>query len=237
MSQYREQFPDADLVGDNDRKRRAANARVQNAANFAGEGRPEVKAKMSRKAKVRAKQNAIDDTPAWRTFQAAALPFTAETWEDPEWRERMQEVSRDNMVKLLEKIWADPKHVKRQSDRLKRQWADPAWREKVLSALLSSDMNNLESAVFERLQPLGFTWEGGGTFWVHHDGRNMNPDFVHRKQKVIVEVFGDYWHRNESGQDRVDHFANYGWDTFIVWESDFKENPDRSLVEVFNCIC
>jgi len=47
------------------------------------------------------------------------------------------------------------------------------------------------------------------------------PDFIninHRKQ--IIELFGNYWHRNSSPQDRINLFAQYGYATLIIWESE-----------------
>ena len=47
-------------------------------------------------------------------------------------------------------------------------------------------------------------------------------------RKKLIEVFGDYWHRGESGSSRVRHFAEFGFDTLIVWERECK---NESLLE------
>ncbi len=50
------------------------------------------------------------------------------------------------------------------------------------------------------------------------------PDFVNVKgKKKIVELFGDYWHKGEDPQDRINKFKPFGWDTLVVWEKELKD--------------
>lgn len=52
------------------------------------------------------------------------------------------------------------------------------------------------------------------------------PDFVHTCKRIVVEVFGVYWHglertgrsRTQEEQFRSKHFKQYGYDCVIVWE-------------------
>ncbi len=57
------------------------------------------------------------------------------------------------------------------------------------------------------------------------------PDFVNvNGQKKIIEFFGDYWHgkeftgrtKEEEEQQRIDCFAQVGWETLIIWEHELK---------------
>lgn len=61
------------------------------------------------------------------------------------------------------------------------------------------------------------------------DGRV--PDFVNvNGKKVLVELFGDYWHgeerrghsEKEEERERKLHFKKWGFKTVIVWESELK---------------
>lgn len=57
------------------------------------------------------------------------------------------------------------------------------------------------------------------------------PDFINvNGQKKIVEMFGDYWHRNSQEKDanRLKQYAVYGYDTLVVWEKELK---NKSLLE------
>lgn len=55
------------------------------------------------------------------------------------------------------------------------------------------------------------------------------PDFINRKKKMIIELFGDYWHRGQTGMDRVALFKNHGYRTLIVWERELKD--ERELLK------
>lgn len=52
------------------------------------------------------------------------------------------------------------------------------------------------------------------------------PDFVNLNDKKLIEFYGDYWHEGENGQDRIDEFKKYGYDTLIIWEKDFNKNVE-----------
>jgi very-short-patch-repair endonuclease len=54
------------------------------------------------------------------------------------------------------------------------------------------------------------------------------PDFIDNKNKLIIELFGDYWHSEKKQnlpeeqhiQERVDLFESYGYRTLIIWEKE-----------------
>lgn len=45
----------------------------------------------------------------------------------------------------------------------------------------------------------------------------MFPDFVNIKKRKVIEGFGDYWHRNDNPQDKIDSFGKFGYDCLIIW--------------------
>ena len=50
------------------------------------------------------------------------------------------------------------------------------------------------------------------------------PDFINvNGKKKIIELFGDYWHRGENPQDRIDVFKPFGFETIVIWESELKD--------------
>jgi hypothetical protein len=54
-----------------------------------------------------------------------------------------------------------------------------------------------------------------------------NPDFINiNGQKKVIEYYGDRWHQGDNPQDRIDIFAQYGFDCLIIWGSELK-NMDR----------
>ena len=42
-------------------------------------------------------------------------------------------------------------------------------------------------------------------------------------QKKCIELYGNYWHKNDNPQDRIDLFKQFGYDTLIIWEHELKD--------------
>lgn len=56
------------------------------------------------------------------------------------------------------------------------------------------------------------------------------PDFINvNGKKKLIEVFGDYWHKNENPVPRVNHYKKYGFECLVVWENEIH---DASLVSL-----
>ena len=69
------------------------------------------------------------------------------------------------------------------------------------------------------MYPNEWKYTGDFSFWIN----GKNPDFVNcNGQKKCIEVFGDYWHRNDNPQDRKDIFKEFGYDTLVIWERELK---------------
>lgn len=79
--------------------------------------------------------------------------------------------------------------------------------------------SNLEFAMKKIVSRFGFVYTGTGEFLVG----SKNPDFVHKKKKLIVEVFGDYWHHDKEVVPRKKYFRQRGYKCLIVWGSELKD--------------
>ena len=60
------------------------------------------------------------------------------------------------------------------------------------------------------------------------DGKSIvgtkSPDFISTNgRKEIIELYGDYWHRDDNPQDRIDYFKNYGYSALIIWNYELKD--------------
>lgn len=58
------------------------------------------------------------------------------------------------------------------------------------------------------------------------------PDFIHTKKKVIVELFGVYWHTEHRGiskrvaeDERKRHLKKFGYRVLIIWSNLLKKSP------------
>jgi hypothetical protein len=109
-----------------------------------------------------------------------------------------------------------------------------------------SGPNNIEKK-FGSMFP-EFLFVGDGTYWrfLPRLGGNKNPDFIlpgltqdhpFRDVKVVVEIFGTYWHSDIfTGKSSVDHenetvaaWADVGMKCIVIWESEFSSLQSLKL--------
>ena len=214
-----------------ERKRKAAKEAMN---------RPEVKAKIS------GDKNPMKRLEVREKFQGDRNPAKS-----PEVRKKIGASNKIalNRSEVKEKL-RKPKskeHNAKNSASLKRCWQDPEYVAKQIKASHAFP-NKLEKFLCKLLQKiLPDQWEyvGSGDFIV--EGTNKNPDFIHVNQKKIIEFNGDYWHgkemtgrtKEEEEQQRIDLFAEEGYQTLIIWEHELvdlvgltKKVTDFTYVEI-----
>lgn len=78
--------------------------------------------------------------------------------------------------------------------------------------------------ILDDLYPSEFRYVGDGQIRIN----GKNPDFINvNGRKQIIELFGDYWHKDQNPQERIDCFTPYGYKTLVVWEKELKD--ERAL--------
>jgi G:T-mismatch repair DNA endonuclease (very short patch repair protein) len=62
------------------------------------------------------------------------------------------------------------------------------------------------------------------------------PDFMNKNgKKKVIELFGDFWHKNDNPDERIAHFRHFGFDCLVVWEHELKnEEGLRQKILEFN---
>lgn len=89
--------------------------------------------------------------------------------------------------------------------------------------------NKPELMLSELIKPLGFKFVGNGKFWIGH----RNPDFVNAKKRVVVELFGRYWHQDQDKDlKRIRAYKEAGYKVVIVWDDNLYKDPDRQVVRI-----
>lgn len=79
--------------------------------------------------------------------------------------------------------------------------------------------------LLQKLLPNEYKFVGNGYTWIV----GKCPDFLNIDgQKKLIEVFGDYVHKGETGADRIIHFKKYGFDTLLIWENELKDIENLS---------
>jgi len=175
---------------------------------------PEWRAKFIQKRRA-------DMTKRWKDskYRAQMSLQSKAFWEDTEYRVRMTEQIQQAANTSEEKA--------RRSRQSKALWKDPEYREKVVRAAIAAchkTPNKLEvamQALLDKVLPGEYRFVGNGEFILG----DKNPDFLNvNGQKKLIEVYGDYWHRNDDPQDRIDLFQEFGFDTLVIWEHEIKDD-------------
>jgi len=84
--------------------------------------------------------------------------------------------------------------------------------------------------ILQKMFPNEYRYVGDFQFFLG----GKNPDFMNiNGQKKLIEVFGDYWHRNDNPEDRINHFKKYGFSTLVIWQRELenKEHLVKTLTE------
>lgn len=146
-----------------------------------------------------------------------------------ETRKRMTEA---NILK-----WKDPEYRSKIVEANKRNWSDNEFIHKML--LASHICPNKPELTLERCLnkwlPSEYTINVKAT--VMTLGRKI-PDFVNvNGQKKLIDLWGDFWHRGQNPQERIDYFKQFGWSTLIVWEHELENLESlKDKVLAFNTI-
>lgn len=103
----------------------------------------------------------------------------------------------------------------------KKLWKDPIFAKRRATEF-GIKPNKTEIAILnllEKLYPNEWKYTGDFSFIIN----GKCPDFTNvNGQKKLIELFGDYWHRGENPQDRIDIFKPFGYETLVIWEHELK---------------
>lgn len=90
------------------------------------------------------------------------------------------------------------------------------------------------------LEPLGYTSTDDHPLYFTLRGRVRVPDYVNVKEHKIVEVFGEYWHRDrllpegmkhETPEETMEWFRELGWECQVVWVEELEAFKDSLSIE------
>ena len=153
-----------------------------------------------------------------------------------ETKQKMSVAAKGRDMSLLVKISADLRRGVKLTDNAKlkmskaqkRLWANPVWHKKQQSKMARGARlarpNKAECQLLELLetfQPGDWKYVGDGSLVI----AGKNPDFVNvNGKKLIIELFGDYWHRNDSPKKRAAVFNPFGFRTLVVWEKELQNS-------------
>ena len=128
------------------------------------------------------------------------------SWQDPEWRAKVIQAQIEGRKRAMER--------------------DPEWRTKQIRAQrqgYSVFPNKAESTLLGLIDtdyPNEWAYVGDGSFVIG----GYVPDFANiNGKKLLIELFGDHWHKGQNPQDRINLFKRFGFRTLVVWEHELRQ--------------
>lgn len=107
----------------------------------------------------------------------------------------------------------------------KNNWKNSIYRNKVLklSRLGMKLRPNHPEKLLIKLLPKSFKYVGNKNLWIER----YNPDFINKKTKSIIELFGTYWHNLDSYKKRDKRklriYKKYGYKVLIIWQHELRD--------------
>jgi very-short-patch-repair endonuclease len=126
-----------------------------------------------------------------------------------------------------------------------KRWANKKWKEEQIKRILKTKFSRptkLERKFmdFFNQATLPYKYVGDGEFLIGY----KNPDFINingekiclevgnKKQKTFYNQFHS-WKKYE--EERIKHFAKYGWRCVVLWEDDLLDNSIFKKLGVSKC--
>jgi len=123
--------------------------------------------------------------------------------------------------------WSKGKKIPR--DKYPVYWGKARLR-KILTHVKPNKKEALLGNILEEVVPKEYRYVGDGSLIVG----GCCPDFMNvNGKKKLVELYGDFWHKGENSQERIDYFKEFGFDTLIIWEHELKDfdNLSQKIIE------
>lgn len=170
-------------------------------------------------------------------------------WADPSFRARFSRKMKgrniawaDKISRAIKELHKDPEYRRRRA----KVWSSRRFR-KLMASITSvrnaknSSPNKLEQrldAMLQRRFPKMFRLN-------LRDGvviSGKTPDFICEKKKLVLELFGSYWHGPiKTGRGRAQEelrrkraFAASGYRTLIIWEDEFLSSEEAVVDKILN---
>lgn len=152
--------------------------------------------------------------------------YATRQWED--------ETYRMHMKTALRAYNGRPEVRERKQAEMRSRWGDPDYVKNFIGKAHASP-NKVEAKLFELINslcPNEWRFVGDGSLVVG----TKCPDFVNDSKNLLIELFGDYWHQGENPSDKINYFRGFGYETLVIWESEFYKDPEAlsETIKLFN---
>jgi len=125
------------------------------------------------------------------------------------------------------------KGKKMEKDKYPKYWSEERLQKVIMKPHAKpNEKELLLTTILQNVVPNEYVYVGNGKLIVG----GYCPDFMNANgKKKLIELWGDYWHRNHNPQNRIAHFKKFGFETLIVWEHELKDfNHLSEKIVAFN---
>jgi len=110
--------------------------------------------------------------------------------------------------------------VAKLNKRMREWWEDEDNKAMGVRAILQACNRRPNKAEASLAVLLGEDWQYTGDGSLIIGGKC--PDFWNGDHR-LVELFGDFWHKGDNPQERIDLFAGYGYKCLVIWEHELAD--------------
>lgn len=128
---------------------------------------------------------------------------------------------------------------KKMSLGLRKKWNDPEFKQRVVRKIMLSNYRepNRQESYLDKIlstnSPNEYKYVGNGEFILG----GKCPDFMNiNGKKKVIELFGDYWHKGENPQEKIDHYKKYGFNCLVIWQHELYTDEVYKKLENFSKI-
>ncbi len=91
--------------------------------------------------------------------------------------------------------------------------------------------NSCERILARILEPFGFRYVGNARLRI---GTKF-PDYVDAGNKLLIELFGERWHKKVEEKPRIAYFRKRGFPCLVIWARELS-SPDKIITKIENFI-
>lgn len=137
-------------------------------------------------------------------------------------KENARRLQNPEYVKKISKGWFTPERL-----------SDPEFQRKAHSSAGRLGPNNLEKQAFQLMESVvPGIFKYVGDYKVRIGGRY--PDFINEDLKLIIEVFGEYYHEKSDEAFKIEHYKKYNYMCLVLWQSDIYYNKEQVKLAISN---
>ena len=108
----------------------------------------------------------------------------------------------------------------------KKCWQNKEYAMKILSIKSPNKTEKYLNEILNEILPNKYKFVGDGKKRIG----SKFPDFIWKHK--IIELYGDYWHRNDHLEDKINYYECFGYDCLVIWERDLRQSLELTKIRI-----